>query len=289
MKEMSSTIGGKRLAYWRSAVPGSGPDHDRPAASRTVLLLHGLSADHEGLLTLTRMWPDTHVVAPDLPGFGRSDPLDCKHSLTNYAHTMEALCADLDLRDLTVVGHSLGASIALTLAAAYPHRVRALVLISPVAAGNGPGTWLIRGYYGLGAVLPSRAARFWFLSKLAVYLSDRSMFASTDRRVRRQILEADYHSAALASPRAIVEIYHSVRGARLTAIAGRVSAATVVVGGERDRMAPSAALAALHHHLPHSELHVIPRAGHLWSVEEPGIATRVILSSLARLAGPVAA
>jgi pimeloyl-ACP methyl ester carboxylesterase len=278
MRELSSTVGGACLAYWRF------PTADPAAASRTVLLLHGLSADHDGLLTLTRLWPDTHVVSPDLPGFGRSGPLPGTHCLDNYARVLEEFCAGLNLPDLTVVGHSLGASIALTLASAYPHRVRELVLISPVSSRTGPSTWPVRAYYGLGAALPRRAARFWFLGRAAVYLSDRSMFRTPDRRVRRRILEADYDTAARADVRAIAEIYRSIRDTPMTAVASRVRAPTVVVGGECDRLAPPAALGALHRQLPRSELHVVPRAGHLWSVEEPRAATRLILSSLARLA-----
>ncbi|WP_203919390.1 alpha/beta fold hydrolase [Rugosimonospora africana] len=280
---MSSTVGGTRLAYWCSSAV------DRPAASRTVLLLHGLNADHDGLLTLTRLWPDTRVVSPDLPGFGRSGPLAGAHCLENYARVLDGFCAALDLRDVTVVGHSLGASIALALASAYPRRVRELVLISPVSSRNGPDTWPVRAYYGLGAALPARAARFWFLSRAAVYLSDRSMFTTADRRVRRRILESDYDTAARAEVRAIVEIYRSIRDTPMAAVAGRIPAPTVVVGGERDRLASPAALAALHRHLARSELHVVPRAGHLWSVEEPRAATRVILSALGRLAGAAVA
>lgn len=278
---MSSTVAGRRLAYWRC--PAGRP------ASRTVLLLHGLGADHDGLLTLTRLWPDTDVVSPDLPGFGDSEPLAVPHSLDNYARVLNDFCAGLDLGPVTVVGHSLGASIALALASAYPRRVRALVLISPVVYRDGPSTWPVRAYYGIGAALPARAARFWFLSRAAVYLSDRSMFTTGDRRVRRRILEADYDSAERADVRAIVDIYRSVRDTRVAAVAGRVSAPAVVVGGERDVLASPVALDALHRHLPRSELHVVPRAGHLWAVEEPRAATRVILSALARLTGPAAA
>jgi pimeloyl-ACP methyl ester carboxylesterase len=285
MMEMSSTIAGRRLAYWCSTGAGAG----ETGGSHTLLLLHGLGADHEGLLPLARAWPGAHIVAPDLPGFGRSDPLAATHSLVHYADAMEALCADLGLSDVTVLGHSLGASIALTMSARYPRRARALVLISPVAPQPGRQTWLARAYYEFGSRLPTWAARRWFLSRPAVYVSDRLMFVTADRRVRRRILDADYRSAALASPRAITEVYRSIREMPLMTVADGVRTPAVLIGSEHDSLAPPAALAALSDRIPHSELSVLPGAGHLWCVEEPADAARLISASLERLTGsPVA-
>jgi pimeloyl-ACP methyl ester carboxylesterase len=284
MTAMSSLIGGRRLEYWRSAAPpraGLGPD--RRAAAPGVLLLHGLGADHQGLLSLTRTWPDAQLIAPDLPGFGRSDPLDLPHSLVNYAHTMDALCGYLRLSRLVVIGHSLGANIALALARAHPHRVRALVLISPVVMTRRPHAWLARAYYGVGGLLPTRAARPWLLSRAAVYLGDRSMFVTRDRRVRRRILREDYRTAALADPRAVTEACRGIHETPLPTLAGAVRAPTVLIAGERDGLASPDALIALHNRLPVSELVLVPGAGHLWVVEDAERAAGVIVASLRRL------
>lgn len=272
MNRGSVAIGGGRLTYWRT---------DRPAPDGpTILLIHGLAADHEGLLPLAAGWPDADVIAPDLPGFGKSEPLAGTHSLQAYARTLDAMCTELELSDVTVVGHSLGATIALVLAAEYPQRFTEVALLSPVTTGSGPQTWLIRAYYALGAVLPPAAARLWFLSRFSVYLSDRSTLTTHDRRLRRRIMRSDYRTAALASPRAIIEIYRSIRATSFDTLAERIRASTMIVGAERDALAPPSALARLQARVSRSHVRIIGGAGHLWAVEEPTEAARLISAFL---------
>lgn len=282
MTQLSTMIGTSRLAFWRATTATSMPEPHEPARAVRVLLLHGLGADHRGLLPLTSRWPDVEITAPDLPGFGMSQPLDVDHSLMNYGHVIEALCAQTDLTDLTVIGHSLGASIGLAFAAMYPHRVRALVLISPVTTGHGPLTWLARAYYRAGSVLPTAAARAWFASKPAVYLTDRAALRTGDPDTRRRILAEDYRTAALSDPRAIAQVYRSVRRTPFPILAAAVTAPTLLIAAEYDSLATPQALRRLQRHISGSELQVIPDAGHLWPAEEPDTVGYLIAAWLHR-------
>jgi len=69
-----------------------------------------------------------HVLAPDLPDHGDSDPAPefGRHGL---AATIPPLCAHFGLRRLVLVGASLGGIVSLTHAAAHPDSVAAVVLI----------------------------------------------------------------------------------------------------------------------------------------------------------------
>jgi pimeloyl-ACP methyl ester carboxylesterase len=281
MTYTSTMICGSRLAYWRAVVPGPGRSTSLdPALAGTVLLVHGLGADYRGLMPLAQTWPHAEVIAPDLPGFGQSEPLRAEHSMTNYARVLEALCAHLRVSNLIVVGHSLGADIALAFAAQYPQRVRASVLICPVTGTTGPQAWLARAYYRVGTLLPAPVARLWFLSRAAVYLGDHSMLTTTNRVTRRRILDEDYRTAALASPHTIPEIYRSLVRTPFTAIAATVRTPSLLIAAERDSLASPRTVAALHDHLQLSKLVVVPAAGHLWPVEEPAAAGHLIAESL---------
>jgi pimeloyl-ACP methyl ester carboxylesterase len=272
LTEQSIVVGGRRLRFWHSAGDATTP----------LLVLHGLGADHEGLTPLAARLAGFETIAVDLPGFGRSEPMTGPHTPDSYAAVIEALCDELDLHDIAVLGHSLGATIALTHAARFPARVRALMLLMPVTAGTGPSTWPTRAYYRVGALLPERLARLWFLSRAAVFVSDQLTLVSTDKHLRRAVREQDYRTAMMASPRAIQEIYRGIQSAPLLALAGHVRADTLILGAERDSLAPRQSLVRLRQRVPTSDLVIVPGAGHLWPVEAPDAAAALISRLLRR-------
>jgi pimeloyl-ACP methyl ester carboxylesterase len=68
----------------------------------------------------------------DLPGHGLSDrPRDWGYSLDDHASAVAAVCAAAGIDGIDLVGHSLGADIAITVAARNPDLVRRLVVAEP--------------------------------------------------------------------------------------------------------------------------------------------------------------
>ena len=70
---------------------------------------------------------DRSVYAPDMPGFGESDPAPTRDS-TDAARAIADLAHDLRLRQIDLLGVGFGAAVALDLGAARPDLVRRLVL-----------------------------------------------------------------------------------------------------------------------------------------------------------------
>ena len=70
-------------------------------------------------------------IAPDLPGFGRSDkPVELDwYSYDRHAAAMTGLFEDLDLRDATIVVHDWGGPIGLRIAVEAPERVARVVVL----------------------------------------------------------------------------------------------------------------------------------------------------------------
>jgi haloalkane dehalogenase len=70
-------------------------------------------------------------IAPDLPGFGRSDkPVDLAwYSYDRHVASVAPLLADLDLREATVVVHDWGGPIGLRLATEHPERIGRIVIL----------------------------------------------------------------------------------------------------------------------------------------------------------------
>jgi pimeloyl-ACP methyl ester carboxylesterase len=96
----------------------------------TVLFIHGTGQDHTIWVLPTRYFArhGKNVLAVDLPGHGRSggDPLETIEAISDFI--IDLLDA-AGLSKAAIVGHSLGALVALTAAAQHPDRVRAIALV----------------------------------------------------------------------------------------------------------------------------------------------------------------
>ncbi|MEK7355379.1 MAG: alpha/beta hydrolase [Bdellovibrionota bacterium] len=105
-------------------VTGSGPP---------IVFLHGLASSNRYWDKLIERFEKTNtIVAPDLLGFGRSPWPDIDFTVADHlaalTPTIEQVIGN---KKAIVVGHSLGAILALDYAIAYPDRVDRLILLSP--------------------------------------------------------------------------------------------------------------------------------------------------------------
>lgn len=112
-----------RLHY---AQEGGGP--------QPVVLVHGSFATSRWWQPVLDLLPADQFTcyAPDLPGCGRSDRPDdaASYQVQALAAALAALIDRLALWDVHLVGHSLGAAVALSYAVANPGRLRSLTLAS---------------------------------------------------------------------------------------------------------------------------------------------------------------
>ncbi|MFB6179716.1 MAG: alpha/beta fold hydrolase [Halorientalis sp.] len=98
-----------------------------------MLFVHGINASgssHEFRGIFQALAEDYHVIAPDLPGFGRSDRPPLSYSGSLYTTFVEDFTAEMT-DDPIVVASSLGGAYAAVAAKSVP--VRQLVLLSPTA------------------------------------------------------------------------------------------------------------------------------------------------------------
>jgi len=104
-------------------------------SGETVLLLHATASAGDQWRSLAeRLLPGRRVLAPDLYGYGESDPWPGFGAYTLAAEVglVEALLAPGEGK-IHLVGHSYGGAVALRFAMRHPERLRSLVLIEPVA------------------------------------------------------------------------------------------------------------------------------------------------------------
>jgi len=95
----------------------------------TLVCLHSREGSSRSFARLLpAIAPDRSVYAPDLPGFGESDPApSVGHA--DAALAIFDLAKDLRLRQIDLLGVRFGAAVALELAGQHPELVRRLVLV----------------------------------------------------------------------------------------------------------------------------------------------------------------
>lgn len=146
-----------------------------------ALFVHSLGGNGgQWALQLDHLRRQRRALAVDLRGHGESDPAD------NGVYDVPALAADVKavadhfaLRRFVLVGHSLGAAVAIAYAAAHPERVAGLVLVDP----NGDQTRIPRAQ--LDPFLAALQAEP--LRELEAYF--RQLVVGGDRDAARWVLE----------------------------------------------------------------------------------------------------
>ena len=95
-----------------------------------VLCVHGLTANCRCWDGMADALSTRHrVLGVDLRGRGLSDAPKSGYSLEQHCRDLQRIMQSLNLKPVILMGHSLGAAIALAFGATYPDSVRAIVLV----------------------------------------------------------------------------------------------------------------------------------------------------------------
>ena len=193
------------------------------------------------------------VVAPDLPGHGQSDRWHPPEevSVAMYRDAVGTVCAQLKIERAVLMGHSMGALIALDAAAAWPERVAGLVLV------NG------------GVRLPVAPEVFVKLT------GDFTRFGKWLARVvwspatSRDVVERWGTLAFTADQEVTLADFRAVERYDGATAAAKVRAPTLVLGGEDDLMTPPKLTRELAAAVPGARAVVVPEAAHMLAQEQP--------------------
>jgi lipase len=100
------------------------------AGPRIVVAVHGMTLTHAQFHPLgRRLAPGTTLVAPDLRGRGTSARVGPPYGMAAHARDVRALVDHLGAANVTLLGYSTGAAVAVLAAAAHPTVVDRLVLV----------------------------------------------------------------------------------------------------------------------------------------------------------------
>lgn len=125
------------------------PDGSDPSQLPTLILIHGVASNltrWTEFLLHTTLRQHCRIIRLDLRGHSRSQT-DIGVGMKNWCQDIVAMLDAETISQAWIVGHSLGAQVALNLAYRYPSRIAGLVLIDPVIPAA------LTGYLALGPYL----------------------------------------------------------------------------------------------------------------------------------------
>src|SRR5689334_14159606 len=98
--------------------------------SPPMLFVHGWSCDHTHFQRQVEQFSQTHrTISVDLRGFGESDAPHQDYAMAGFADDLAWLCGQFRIERPIVVGHSMGAVVAMELAAHHPDVPSAIVMV----------------------------------------------------------------------------------------------------------------------------------------------------------------
>ena len=264
-------------AVERNNVRSAGSPDGRP-----VMFAHGFGCDQRMWRSVIPAFTDTyHVVGFDHVGFGGSDAsafdASAYGALDRYADDVLEIIAEMDLRDLVFVGHSVSAMIGVLASIAEPGRIAGLVMVCP-----SPRYIDDDGYVGgfseqdIGELLRSLDSNYlgWSGAMAPVIMGNpdrpelseelRDSFCRVDPVIARHFARITF----LSDNRADLE---------------RVAVPTLILQSAVDAIAPPSVGTYVAARIPGSELSVLEVTGHCPHLSDPALTAGVIRGFVDRL------
>ena len=243
------------VKQWRLYVRKAGPVRQQ-AQTPVFVLIHGLLISSRYMVpTAERLGRSYPVYALDLPGFGKSaDPA----AVLTIEQLSDAIIAWLDVMHLSqaiFLGNSLGGQILIDLAARYPERVDRLILVGPT-------------------VDPQARTVFQQASRLLVD------FVFEKPTLLYHLLIDGWRAGVWRTWQTFQYALADYSEEKLAAI----TAPTLVVRGEWDRVAPQRWVAEIVQRLPHGRATVIDGGPHCVNYTTPDALVQVVQTFLAETA-----
>ena len=230
-------------------------------AGEPMLFIHGWGG---GASNFRRLWPAIatryRCIAPDLPGWGESEKPNVPYTFEWYADWLADMLEARSASPAHVVGHSMGATIALLFALRHPDKVKKLVILNPIIRGTDGVKRETRllSMPGLRRVAYWMTSQRWFLRFISRNFSERA----------EGLDEKDLLLVGKGTFASMIRTIKALKAVDLTGSLNRVAAPTLVIGADADREIPveQSRLAA---GIPGAKFEMLKGCGHISPLERP--------------------
>jgi pimeloyl-ACP methyl ester carboxylesterase len=216
-----------------------------------LVLIHGGLGGTSGWVQNLEELSKTHTIyAPDLPGFGNSQPISDDFRITDFVDFIKNFTEKLSLKRFHVIGHSLGGGIALHFALKYPQRIARLVLVSSMFLGKEIALWarfsslpIPMKFFGEAGITIFRAIK-WLLCYFRTPSDWVSPFSRIQMSIGKNLLSFQGQTVVL-----------------LTRLSELIMP-TLIVWGTRDEVVPAKHAYATAELIPNCQVHIFKGSGH---------------------------
>ncbi|MGD0021574.1 MAG: alpha/beta hydrolase [Smithellaceae bacterium] len=224
---------------------------DFGAHEQNLIFIHGSGGDHSlWSLQYAKLHKHYNIVAIDLPGHGRSKG-NGESDVGNYCFWIKRLLDILHLKNSILIGHSLGAAIALSLGITYPENLSGIVAV-------GGGLKMPVNAALLQALLTNPNEAIELICKFSLAKENREKFMAplvkSLTQARIEVLYGDLSACDKMN---------------LTEEIAKISVPALVICGAEDKMTPPDSSRQIAGGIGGAKLCLIEGAGHMVMMERP--------------------
>ncbi len=203
----------------------------------TLLFVHGLSSTMESWKNnLEGLKDEFHCIAIDLPGYGKSSKLRTDYSLRDYAEIINSFVQKKELRNVILVGHSMGGQIAMHTVLENPDTFKKLILIAPagIETFTSQEATLMKTSYTPQVVINTSDEQVVANYKLNFYEFPESANAMVEQRIAMKEAEDFPMYAEL-----IVNNIHAMLDEPVLSKVSEISVPVLMIYGQNDMLIPN--------------------------------------------------
>ncbi len=229
-----------------------------------IVFVHGFPLDHTMWRHQLGHFAKVHrVIAPDLPGFGKTPLVGESVSIIDFADGLTTLFDALSIQERIVLcGLSMGGSIAMQFALRHPQRLAGLILCDARAAADTSEAQKVRREVATRVI---NDGPDFLVDTIASRLVAKETLASQPG------VQEELAKVIRQSPRNGVANGSLALGSRedVTARLKDIDVPTLIIVGEHDVISPSAEMRTIADALPQATFVEVARAGHMAPLEAP--------------------
>jgi pimeloyl-ACP methyl ester carboxylesterase len=256
--------------------------YQREGKGKPVILLHGFG-ENSNLWNgqIDSLKENYLVIAPDLPGSGKSEMFDGAVLIKDYADVIKALADEIIFKDdhesqFSLIGHSMGGYITLAFAEKYPELLNSFGLFHSSAFADSDEKKETRKK-GIEFITRNGAAAF--IKTLAP-----NLFCEKSKKENPELVARLIEIGQSISPEALIQYYRAMMARPdRTSVLKTFEKPVLLIAGKSDTVVPLEASLEQFKMPLISSVHILQSSGHVGMWEEPETSNRILKNFLENL------